>query len=207
MYLSFAAQFAAVWMFQVSTPGPNFVRISHSALEHSRRAAFAVAMGTALGNLFWCIVVVAGAAVAANSGYFGTALRLGGGLYLLHLGYQFVVRALTPGGYATSTSSSSTGLSESLRSGLVTAMANPQTALFFATYLLIAGEGLGSMGIILVGGPIVVTTTLLWYGAVILILTNPASQRRYLACRRPLDAVFGCVIIYSGIRLFADLGI
>lgn len=208
MYMQFAMQFMAVWLLQVSTPGPNFVRISHSALENSRIAAFAVAAGSALGNMMWCGLAALGAAVAANSGGIGAMLRVVGAVYLCWLGCGFIRRALSPPSEGTvGCSDDGPTIGNSVRTGVMTSLANPQTALFFATYFLMSGSKLSAVELWLIGSPIVAVTTLIWYAIVIAILTHPRTRQKYLTIRRPLDFAFGALLLFAATKLISAVSV
>ena len=87
----------------------------------------------------------------------------------------------------------------------MTSLTNPHTALFFATYFVVAGHQLSAMELTLIGGPIVAATTLFWYAIVIAILTHPHSRQKYLAFRRPLDLAFGALLLVAAAKLISAL--
>lgn len=203
--LSIAAplgSFALFWLAQVATPGPNFVRISHTALTTSRSAAFATACGTAIGNSIWCAVASVGAATLVGDGLIGQLLRGCGALYLATFGARLLVGALRrrtavplPPGWLPDRA----GVA-AVRAGLVTALTNPQAVIFFATIFLATLSP--DRAWVLFGAIVVVAgVTLLWYAVVISLLSAPRPRRTYERVRPLVDAAFGCMLILTALRL------
>ena len=115
------------------TPGPGVLFIVTRSLTQGRRYGLASVAGVALGNLGNAVGASIGlAAVFAVSALAFTVVKYLGALYLLYLGVQAMrrprveseARALAPA-----------SLARIFRDGLVVALLNPKTAIFFAAFL------------------------------------------------------------------------
>lgn len=194
--------FALFWLAQVATPGPNFVRISHTALAASRAAAFATACGTAIGNGIWCLVAALGAAALVGDGLVGQLVRGLGALYLATFGARLLTGAVRRRGVSAAPPAwlPDRAGAAAVRLGLVTALTNPQAIIFFATILLATLPA--SRPVLLVAALVVVpAVTLLWYAVVIGLLSAPRPRGAYERVRPLVDAGFGFVLLATALRL------
>jgi threonine/homoserine/homoserine lactone efflux protein len=116
-----------------ATPGPGVVYIVTRTIEQGRRAGLAAVAGVALGNLGNAIGAAAGlAAVLAVSPVTFTVVKLAGAAYLVYLG----IRALRgPDAPATTRPDCARKIGRIFRDGLLVALLNPKTAIFFAAFL------------------------------------------------------------------------
>jgi threonine/homoserine/homoserine lactone efflux protein len=116
-----------------ATPGPGVVYIVTRTLEQGRRAGLAAVAGVALGNLGNAIGAAVGlAAVLAVSPLTFTVVKLAGAGYLVYLGLRAVRGPDTP---ATTSPHCSRKTGRIFRDGLLVALLNPKTAIFFAAFL------------------------------------------------------------------------
>ena len=194
--------FALFWLAQVATPGPNFVRITHTALAASRSAAFATACGTAIGNSIWCAVAALGAAALVGESLIGQVVRGLGALYLATFGARLLIGAARQ---RTALTEPHTWLPDrasmaAVRLGLGTSLTNPQAIIFFATILL-ATLPARQPSLLLAALIIVPAVTLLWYGVVIGLLSVPRPRRAYERIRPLVDAAFGLILLTTALRL------
>lgn len=125
------------------TPGPGVVYIVTRTLAQGRAAGLASVGGVALGNLGnACAASLGLAAVLAWSSTAFTLVKLAGAAYLVYLGVR-ALRALPPSAEASAEESASADRTDArpqtppsiFRQGLVVALLNPKTALFFAAFL------------------------------------------------------------------------
>jgi threonine/homoserine/homoserine lactone efflux protein len=131
------AGFALASLVLAATPGPGVLYIVTRTLAQGRRAGLASVAGVALGNLGNAMAASLGlAALLAVSTLAFTVVKFAGAAYLVWLG----IKALRETGAA----SLGSGTDEQrdarsprriLRDGLVVALLNPKTALFFAAFL------------------------------------------------------------------------
>ncbi len=114
------------------TPGPGVVYIVTRTLSQGRRAGLASVAGVAIGNFGNAAAAAWGmAAVLAASSAAFDLLRYAGAAYLVYLG----IHALRSTGTAPSSPITPAGPGQVLRQGLLVALLNPKTTLFFAAFL------------------------------------------------------------------------
>lgn len=218
---------ALIWMVAAITPGPNFLLITRYALAGARRRTVFAAAGTITGTLVWGIAGAFGITAlfhAAPAAYL--AVKLAGGLYILWLGLRILWtlrqdRARTGAAPAlpdavqiagaqisgeTRIDSPAPGrILEAYRTGLLTNLANPKTALFVASVFATALPGRPTLvqGVASVSVMLAIST--LWYVIMIRLLTTRRVARGYLAARRKIDAVTGVVFLGFGAKLLSSV--
>ena len=82
--------YCTVYAIAVAVPGPGIVAIVARALGSGFRATIPAAIGTLLGDLVVMTLSVLGLALIAKAlGTLFLAVKLGGALYLVYLGYRY----------------------------------------------------------------------------------------------------------------------
>jgi len=115
------------------TPGPGVFYVVTRSVAHGRRSGLASVAGVALGNLGNAIGASIGlAALFAVSSIAFTVVKYLGALYLVWLGVQ-TLRA--PAGDATRLRLAPARLRRVFADGLLVALLNPKTTIFFAAFL------------------------------------------------------------------------
>jgi len=115
------------------TPGPGVFYIVTRSLVHGRRSGLASVAGVAVGNLGNAIGASVGlAALFAVSSFAFAIIRYAGALYLVYLGVQ-ALRIPPPRFEAAPPEPAPLGRIG--RDGLIVALLNPKTAVFFAAFL------------------------------------------------------------------------
>lgn len=130
---SLLAAFTVAAFVLAVTPGPGVFYIVTRSLAQGRRSGLASVVGVALGNLGNAVAAAAGlGALFAFSSAAFSIVKFAGAAYLIYLGVQTLCRQPT-------------GLSPNVRrvtqpwrvfrDGVVVALLNPKTTLFFAAFL------------------------------------------------------------------------
>ena len=116
-----------------ATPGPGVLYIVTRTIAQGRRAGIASVVGVALGNLGNAIGASIGlAALLVLSSVAFTIVKFAGAAYLIYLG----VKALRPSnGSAEVVQPQELELGRIFRQGLLVALLNPKTAIFFTAFL------------------------------------------------------------------------
>lgn len=113
------------------TPGPSVLYIVARSLAQGRRAGLASVAGVALGNLGNALLAAWGlAALFAVSSAAFLVVKLVGALYLIYLG----ILALR-GARADVSRIKPAGTGRAIRDGVLVALLNPKTLVFFAAFL------------------------------------------------------------------------
>jgi len=115
------------------TPGPAVFYIVTRSTTQGRRVGLASAVGIAVGNLANMVAASLGlGALFALSSLAFTVVKYAGAVYLVYLG----IRALGgPQGERLRVEPSTSPLTGAFRDGLIVALFNPKTTLFFAAFL------------------------------------------------------------------------
>lgn len=130
---SLLAAFIVASLLLAVTPGPGVLYIVTRSLAQGRRAGLASVAGIALGNLGNAIGAAFGlAALFAVSSAAFSLVKYAGAAYLVYLGIK-VLR--TPPAPRPSIDSQAGTVRRVFRDGLVVALLNPKTTLFFAAFL------------------------------------------------------------------------
>lgn len=130
--LPLLSAFLAASLVLALAPGPGVFYIVARSLAQGRRAGLASVAGVALGNLSNALLAAWGlAALFALSNLAFTVMKVAGALYLVYLG----IRTLA-GGRAAHGQDIQDGKSRhAFRDGMVVALLNPKTMVFFAAFL------------------------------------------------------------------------
>lgn len=128
--------FVAASLVLALTPGPAVVYIVARTLAQGRPAGLASAVGVALGNFGNALGAALGLAVlfAVSSAAF-TVVKLAGAAYLVWMGLKMWREAGRAGEAGGAPEMLRRSTSQVFRDGLVVALLNPKTALFFAAFL------------------------------------------------------------------------
>lgn len=204
------------WMVAIMSPGPDTVQLLRLGAR-SRRSALWAAVGICTGNVIWPVVTMAGlAALIAAFPWILTLLYLGGGAFLLWMGFGAFRggrAALSSFGDATSRPqppSSPMGPLRSWRLGLATNLSNPKALLFFGSVFaqfLPVGISLGERVAVLT---LMTTSGLAWFCSFAYLVSNPAWAARLQRFNPWMEIIAGVVfmilggfLIYEGVlRLF-----
>ncbi len=122
--------YCTVYAIAIAVPGPGIVAIVARALAGGFRATIPAAVGTVFGDLVVMTLSVLGLALVAKAlGTLFLAVKLGGALYLIYLGYR----------YWTAPVSEDPSAAVSAGSGLLSQFAltigNPKAITFFVALL------------------------------------------------------------------------
>lgn len=191
--------FAGLWAAQVALPGPNFVRVSSAAFTGSARLAVVTSFGTATGNSLWCLIAAIGTAAIADQPLVALMLRLAGAGYFAWYAMRLFRSALAPDG-SRQVTVGSLAHGRAYLDGAVTALANPQTAIFFAMALTSTFPSLSPL-VIAAAVATVATVNCAWYAVVIAILSAPGPQLAYLRLRPVLELFFGSLLTLAAVKL------
>ncbi|SNS83151.1 Threonine/homoserine/homoserine lactone efflux protein [Noviherbaspirillum humi] len=132
-------------------PGPGVLYIVTRSLVQGRASGLASAAGVALANLANALAASFGlAALFAVSSAAFTLVRLAGALYLVWLGLRMLLSRVDVAGASPPAPASPLDV---FRDGVVVALFNPKTTIFFAAFLpqFLAPQAQGVMPILTLG--------------------------------------------------------
>jgi threonine/homoserine/homoserine lactone efflux protein len=179
------------------TPGAATAMVVRSAVRGGRRRALVTTIGNSIGVLAWaCFAAVGIAAVVATSAEAFTAIKLVGAVVLLILGLQSL-----RGRRAAETVAASAG-GAPLRDGLVTSLANPKLAVFFAAlFPQFVPDGASVLASALLMAAMIVAFDLVWYSALAYLVAR--ARRAFVEgpWLARAERVTGAVLVGLGVRL------
>jgi threonine/homoserine/homoserine lactone efflux protein len=180
------------------TPGAATAMVVRSAVRGGRRRALHTTIGNSIGVLAWgCFAAVGIAALVAASAEAFTAIKLVGAVVLVVLG----LRSLR-GHRADALPERREGGGAPVRDGLVTSLANPKLAVFFAAlFPQFVPSGASVLTSALIMAAMIVSLDLLWYSTLAYMV---ARARRALVDGPWLaraERLTGAVLVGLGVRL------
>lgn len=127
-----------VWLFLgaaialVAIPGPGVLYVVARSVDQGRRAGLVSVLGVGIGNFGQVVLAALGlSALIASSGIAFDVIRIAGGLYLIWLG----ITRLRSGAAIATPVTDPPGHRAVLTQGILVALLNPKTALFFVAFL------------------------------------------------------------------------
>ena len=195
-----------------ASPGPDNLMVLGMGISRGRRQGVAFGLGCALGCLSHTVLAVVGvSALVAASPWALTALKLGGGAYLVWLGVQ-ALRSRGTGpvgttGQADMPETRDTTLPALFLRGMLANAINPKVILFFLSFLpQFVVPGQGPVGAQLAALGVVFTLQAAILFGLLGLFAGTIGQ---WLNRRPragvwLDRVAGAVFVALGLRLIID---
>lgn len=188
------------------TPGMDTALVLRTATVKGARPALAVALGTCIGCLIWCLLISVGLGVVLTaSTLLYNLLRISGAIYLLYLGFQMALNARKQLDEAPTPSAESLpeiSLPRWFSQGLLSNLLNPKVGVFYVSFMpqfIPPHTDLASIGVWM--GLIHAMEGLLWF-SLLVIATQPLA--RWLKQPRVvqgLDRLTGGILILFGAKL------
>ncbi len=205
--IALLAAFWLAFLLALVSPGPNFALIAGTALREGRQRALGTALGFAGGEAVWaCGAVLGVSALAAQHPFLATALRVGGGAFLLLLGLSALRSALRRGdatGRPDEVPSVAPAGNTGFWRGFGLMLLNPKAGVFWVSLSgLFLGTASNATAAAAIAGA--VCLSVLWHGALAWLHSADAVARIFRRIRRGLDAAFGAVMAAIGIRLIVS---
>jgi threonine/homoserine/homoserine lactone efflux protein len=196
---------AGLYWIAVVSPGPNFLLVSQLALTGRSRLGMQAAAGVATGSTIWAMLAMGGtAAILAHLTWLHTAIRLAGAAYLIWFGIRLLLSARAPADAPKRLVSIPTTGWGAFRSGLLTNLTNPKAGAFWTSVFGSIFPAHAPVWLFVVTGVMVPCISGGWYAIMSLAFGTEQVQRRYVALRRPIDAVCGTILLGLGASLAAS---
>ncbi len=192
----------------LTSPGPNFVAITSSAVQ-SRLYGQYVALGISIGTGIWALFAATGISTLLNTNKeLAMILSITGALYLCWLGIKSI-RSIKSTGTSTNTDSTANYSQESptrgLRIGLLIQLTNPKSALFWmaiTSLAIVPDSPLSVIAALAIGSFLI---ALVWHVLLALLFSTGPAQATYLSMKPVFSCVFGVVFIALGLSVFYSI--
>jgi threonine efflux protein len=198
---------AIVQLVALITPGPDFFFVSQLAASRSRHEAVAGVIGIALGVAVWAALALLGLQLLLHRlAWLGQGIAIAGGAYLCWMGIQMLRAAwkAKPDAAVPTVDVRDSSPGRALLRGLLTNLANPKAAIYFASiFSAFVGEGV-TAGARWGLWAMVTMETALWFGVVAAIFALPAMRRGYVRASRWIDGGAGVIFVAFGLHLILD---
>lgn len=195
----------AAYVLATASPGPSNMAIMGMAMSRGRLPALVLASGVITGSIFWAMLAATGlSAVLATYAHALTAIRIGGGLYLLYLGWKSARAALAPTPPAVAEATDGVDFGRIYRRGLLMHLSNPKSILAWIAIMSLALRpdmpavvlpmiiaGCALLGIIVFGG----------YA---LIFSTQPMVRLYQRVRRVVEGALALFFGLAGLKLLVS---
>lgn len=194
-----------VFLLGAMSPGPSFVVVSRIAVSGKRSEGMAAALGMGVGGfIFACIAVAGLTALLTQIAWLDLALRLAGGAYLVWIGIRIWRGAAEPVDISGGEAARPGSLRRSFTRALLVQLANPKTAIFYASMFAAMLPASPPTWMLLVLPPLLFCNELAWYTIVAVALSSNHPRTVYLRSKRWIDRTAGAVVGALGARLMIE---
>lgn len=189
---------AAAHFLALLSPGPDFFLVARTSLRAGWRLASGACLGIAVANGVFILIAFAGLSALRPGSALFVGLQLIGCLYLLYLGWLFLVHAgrsdlqVMDGVQAPRSAAS---WLRAMGMGFLSGILNPKNALFYASLAAMLTGAQTSAGWKLFYGVWMFSVVLLWDLLVAMCIGNAAVLRRFARALPWLERVSGAVLI------------
>lgn len=201
------AEFLAVSIVVIVTPGPDTALTIRNTLLGDRRSGIVTALGVVTGQATWALATAVGIAallVASEPAF--TTVKLLGAAYLIFLGAQALLAAFRRRpGLRVDGPRRRLPAALAYRQGVISNLGNPKMAAFFPALLpQFAPGGGASFPALLALGLIFCMLTLVWLTGYAVAVGEAGDFLRRQSIGRIFEAVTGSVLVALGLRLATE---
>ncbi len=195
--------FAGLVTFAAISPGPAVLMAARTGLTEGFRTGAMLAAGIGAGAVVWASAAMFGLNIVfAAAPALLWALKIGGGAYLLWMGWQLWRGARTPFVTEDTRPVPRSALS-AFRLGLFTQLANPKPAVMFSAIFLGTvpqGTPLWVYGALLA---VIFAAETIWNSLVARIFSLDRTRARYISLKTIIDRSFGAALAALGVKIAA----
>jgi threonine/homoserine/homoserine lactone efflux protein len=190
------------YILAAASPGPSNMAIMGAAMHSGRAHGLALALGVLTGSMTWATLAATGIAVVlATYAYVATAIKIGGGLYLLYLAWTSAKSALAVKPPLAAADQGRAALGVFYRRGLMLHLTNPK-AVFAWLAIMSLGVGVepspSRVAATVVGCAVL---GLCIFGGYALVFSTTPMVRLYQKARRSIEATLALFFGYAGFKL------
>lgn len=196
-----------VHILAMMSPGPDFFFISHIAASRGRSEAIKATFGVTLAVAIWTTFALLGLdLVLKKLVWLHQTMMIGGGLYLLWLGFHLLCSARqqfrqSENPHQTELSSLQQVRPNSFIRGLMTNLSNPKSIIYFASIFSLFIKPDVSSGIRVALFSMIMIETFLWFTLVAILFSNKKVRLRYQQFSKWVEGCAGTLFVGYGIHL------
>ncbi|GLS18654.1 amino acid transporter [Labrys miyagiensis] len=191
-----------LYIVATASPGPSNMAIMGIAMRQGRLPALAFTAGVMTGSITWALLAATGIstllAAYANAIF---AIKIGGGLYLLFLGWKAARSAIKPQPLDRSPVTGPVDYGRLYRRGLMLHLTNPKSILSWIAIMSLGlqAEAPGRTILAIIAGCALLGITV--FGGYALLFSTDLMVRLYQKTRRWIEATLALFFGFAGIRL------
>ncbi|MGE4802640.1 LysE family transporter [Yersinia hibernica] len=187
-------------------PGANLLVVVQTSLSSGKNAGLLTGLGVALGDAIYSGLGLFGmAALITEGGALFSAIKIGGGLYLMLYAYNMVRhRQKLHLGIGSIAPSPATPWYIYFRRGLLTDLSNPQTVLFFISIFSVTLTPTTPTWAKIVAWLGIVLASILWRSLLSMAFSRPTARRAYGKVQHLLSGIIGVAVGAFGLRLIYE---
>lgn len=201
MTLTAFLAFAALSLFAAVSPGPAVIMAARTGLTEGFKTGAMLALGIGAGAVFWASAAMFGLNILfAAAPALLTALKIGGGAYLIWMGVKLWRGATTPFETHDNRALPRSPLS-AFRLGLFTQLSNPKPAVMFSAIFLGTVPPSTPMWVYAALLAVVMCNETIWNILVARIFSTSATRARYISLKTIIDRSFGGLLALLGVKV------
>lgn len=200
-------QFSLTMLAAQFSPGPDMLLLLKAAVNHSLRAGLLIILGIVSGLAIHCTVGALGlsALLTTHPGAF-RGLLVVGGFYLGWLGVKLLLslREAPAPPHLICTGPKALSDKAAFLQGFLTNLTNLKAFLFLTSFITagLRDDPSALRKWLLVG--IILGQALVGWSLFLWLLQRPALSQRYQKLERPLNAVFGILLLCLAVQMMGD---
>ena len=184
------------------SPGPEFMLISKESLCRGRKVGFLCLAGTMLGLSIHLLYSAFGlATIISDSPNLLFTIQLIGGGYLLYLGGTSLLAKPKNPELEINIEHNKASSLRSLKAGFICDVLNPKAPIYYLSlFTFVLSPNMPTNHIIVYGGWIMMIH-FIWFSAVILMLSNPIINKKFVKSGHWIDRILGGFMIAIGLKV------
>lgn len=190
----------SIHLLAAASPGPDFILVSQQTLSNGKKDGFLCSLGIALGLSVHILYSALGlAAVIASSVSALWAIKILGGCYLLYLGIKGITAKASIN--ITKITVVKKSAIKTITKGFLCNALNPKAPIYFvALFTVVLSPELPTLHLLIYGAWLMFLQ-LLWFSAVVLLLSRPRINTYFQRMGHWIDRVLGGAMILLGIKV------
>lgn len=203
MYLTQFFTVAAVHLFAVMSPGPDFAMVIRNSVIYSRRVGVFTSLGIVLGMTVHIAYSLVGIGyIVAQSIVAFTVLKFIGASYLIYIGCKsFFGKQSIMSQETDAHASAPISAAAAVKIGILTEVTNPKATLFFLALFTQVIDAHTPRLIVMLYGVEMVVVEFIWFGLVALFFSQDIVRAKMHTAQKKIEKVFGAVLIALGIKV------